>query len=82
MNKKLFKKALMAVVAIVIAIGISIGSAVWVHNRGGVPTSSKSAVTAYDLAVQNGYNGDLETWLMSLVGETGAAGRNGKVRMN
>lgn len=50
----------MALVAIVIAIGISIGSAVWVHNRGGVPTSSKSAVTAYDLAVQNGYNGDLK----------------------
>lgn len=34
MNKKTFlKKALMAVVAVVVAIGISIGSAMWVHSK-------------------------------------------------
>ena len=40
------------------------------------PTSeSASAKSAYDLAVENGYEGTVEDWLASLVGE---AGENGK----
>ena len=38
-------------------------------------TNGKSA---YELAVENGYQGTLEEWLASLVGETGANGADGK----
>ncbi len=33
--------------------------------------------SAYDLAVEKGYNGTVEEWLASLVGEAGVAGENG-----
>ena len=34
--------------------------------------------SAYDVAVENGFQGTLEEWLASLKGETGASGTNGK----
>ena len=38
----------------------------------------KDGKSAYELAVENGYEGTLEEWLESLVGDTGAVGMNGK----
>ena len=41
-------------------------------GKGGVDGKS-----AYELAVENGYQGTLEQWLASLVGEAGAPGKDG-----
>ena len=38
--------------------------------------------SAYELAVENGYNGTVEEWLASLVGEVGATGQNGTDGVN
>jgi len=40
-------------------------------------SGSKDGKSAYELAVENGYTGTVEEWLISLVGEVGAAGQNG-----
>ena len=69
-------KVTAVVLAILLVIGTAAGTSFLVGRRV-QPASTAAVPTAYDLAVQNGYKGDLEQWLMSLVGETGAAGKNG-----
>ena len=44
------------------------------HNCGG---SGKDGLSAYELAVQNGFSGTLPQWLESLKGKDGADGRDG-----
>ena len=45
------------------------------HNCGG---SGANGLSAYELAVQNGFRGTLAQWLESLKGKDGADGRDGK----
>ena len=79
MKNSLLKKVLATIVAVILVVGISAGTSILVDKKS-VPASTtiENGLSAYDLAVQNGYKGDLEQWLMSLVGETGTAGSNGK----
>lgn len=42
----------------------------------------KDGKSAYDLAVQEGFKGDLKAWLASLKGQTGPAGKDGKNGQN
>jgi hypothetical protein len=46
-------------------------------TNGGVPGSGAAGLSAYDLAVQQGYVGTLDQWLASLVGPQGATGPQG-----
>ncbi len=49
------------------------------YTKGGTTTFTvTNGKSAYELAVENGYQGTLEEWLASLVGETGANGEDGK----
>ena len=46
--------------------------------KGGESIENIPGKSAYDLAVEKGYQGTLEDWLLSIVGETGMSGENGK----
>ena len=49
------------------------------YTKGGTTTFTvTNGKSAYELAVENGYQGTVEEWLASLVGETGANGEDGK----
>ena len=79
-KRKTASKALKIIVAIVLMIAIAFAAALIIHKTDrSVPASAQAgSLSAYDLAVQNGYTGDLEQWLMSLAGETGPEGKVGK----
>lgn len=46
-------------------------------SEGGSGSPGKDGKSAYELAVDNGFQGDLQTWLDSLVGPTGKQGIQG-----
>lgn len=75
MKNSVWKKVLCTVLAVVITAGVSAGTATVVTNQRAKSVSGTHAKSAYDLAVDNGYDGTMEQWLASLVGE---AGENGK----
>ena len=75
MKNSVWKKVLCTVLAVVLAAGVSAGTATVVTNQRAKSVSGTHAKSAYDLAVDNGYDGTMEQWLASLVGE---AGENGK----
>lgn len=47
----------------------------WTAGGGGAP--GEPGASAYEVAVANGFEGDVGAWLASLVGPTGAAGNSG-----
>ena len=77
-KRKLFVKALCMVLTLLLMVGIAFSAAILVHETDDLSVSASAGKSAYDLAVQNGYSGDLEQWLMSLAGETGPEGKVGK----
>ncbi|MGN1479723.1 MAG: hypothetical protein ACI4XH_08150, partial [Acutalibacteraceae bacterium] len=74
MNKKCtLKKVLGIITAIVLTFAISIGSAVIIHDRrGSIPASTtvENGLSAYEIAVQYGYEGTVQEWLGSLEGKS------------
>ena len=75
MKNSVWKKVLCTVLAVVLAAGVSAGTSTVVTNQRAKSVCGTHAKSAYDLAVDNGYDGTMEQWLASLVGE---AGENGK----
>ena len=70
-KRKAAIKVIVAVLLIAIMIGISFAVANFVHNRKSVQASSvKNGLSAYELAVQQGYAGSLDDWLVSLQGKS------------
>ena len=71
MKKKIWKKVLAIIVAIVLVIGISAGTAILVDKKS-VPamTTVENGLSAYELAVQYGYEGTVQEWLNSLNGKS------------
>ena len=74
-NKHTFSKVLCVILAILLMIGISAIVANIVHKKGGgesVPVSGKieNGLSAYELAVQQGYDGSVQDWLASLSGKS------------
>ena len=71
MKSSVFKKILKVVIAIVLIIGISAGTAIIVDNT---VSSQEMTVTnglsAYELAVKYGYDGTVQQWLESLKGKS------------
>ena len=66
-----FKKTLAIIIAIVLVIGISAGTAILVDKKN-VPamTTVENGLSAYELAVQYGYEGTVQEWLDSLNGKS------------
>ena len=70
------KKIISAVLVVVISVVASLGANV-IYNNAIVPVSSnQQGLTAYDIAVQNGFDGTVEEWLKSLAGQTGSDGKS------
>ena len=70
------KKIISAVLVVVISVVASLGANV-IYNNAIVPVySNQQGLTAYDIAVQNGFDGTVEEWLKSLAGQTGSDGKS------
>ena len=69
---KTLQKVLLAVLSIILMTGIAFFMANVVHNNSSQPTSSKveNGLSAYELAVEQGYKGSLNDWLKSLDGKS------------
>ncbi len=65
------KKIIAVVVAVILVIGISVGTTLLVdENAIPVSTTIENGLSAYELAVQYGYEGTIEEWLTSLEGKS------------
>ena len=64
-------KTITIITAVILAIGISVGSAVIV-NKISTPTETtiENGLSAYELAVKYGYEGTVQEWLESLRGRS------------
>lgn len=71
-KKKAITKTICVVIAILLMIGIAFIVANYVHKNNALPASSevKNGLSAYELAVEQGYDGSLEDWLKSLDGKS------------
>ena len=70
-KRKAAIKVIVAVLLVCAMTGISFAVANFVHNRKSVQASSvKNGLSAYELAVQQGYAGSLDDWLVSLQGKS------------
>lgn len=71
-KKKILKKIVLAILTVLLMIGISVVVANIVHRSGDVGDSSKveNGLSAYELAVQQGYDGSVQEWLASLSGKS------------
>ena len=67
------KKIALVVVALILVIGVSVGTTLLVDKgTDSVPASTtiENGLSAYELAVQHGYEGTIEEWLESLNGKS------------
>lgn len=73
-NKRLLTKVLCVVIAILLMIGIATVVALIIHKNSGGSVPASTTVTdglsAYELAVQQGYDGTVQEWLDSLSGKS------------
>lgn len=71
-KKKVITKVVCVVIAVLLMIGIAFIVANYVHKNNALPASAevKNGLSAYELAVEQGYNGSLEEWLKSLDGKS------------
>lgn len=71
-KKKVITKTVCVVVAILLMVGIAFIVANYVHKNNALPASAdvKNGLSAYELAVEQGYKGSLEEWLKSLDGKS------------
>lgn len=76
MKNSVWKKVLCTVLAVVLVAGVSAGTATVITNQRAKSVSGTQAKSAYDLAVDNGYDGTMEQWLASLIGKNGADGKS------
>lgn len=71
-SNRLVAKVLAVVLAFAVMLATSFVVANFVHNRGNSQTVSKvqNGLSAYELAVEQGYNGSVQDWLDSLKGKS------------
>lgn len=77
MKSTAIKRIICAILGIVLVIATSAGTT-YLVNQKAIQTNDPISKSAYDIAVDGGYNGTQEQWLASLVGENGKNGNNGK----
>ena len=66
-----------ATTAAVASAGAAAGVTI-IHQQGTNGADGANGKSAYELAVENGYAGDLQSWLTSLMGEKGDKGDTGE----
>ena len=72
-KKRTAVKFLKTTLAVLLMMAIALASAIIVHRTDmGVPaiTQVENGLSAYDLAVQYGYEGTVQDWLQSLTGKS------------
>lgn len=71
-NSRSVGKVLAVVLAFAVMLATSFVVANFVHNRGTAQASSeiKNGLSAYELAVEQGYDGSVQDWLKSLSGKS------------
>ena len=71
-HNKILQKVLFTVLSIILMIGIAFIAANIVHGSKSQSASSKveNGLSAYELAVEQGYKGNLSDWLESLNGKS------------
>ena len=74
-TKAAWKRVGKAALAIVLVIALSAGTALFIHRRSGVSAAAtvKNGLSAYELAVAEGYSGTMQEWLASLRGQSAYA---------
>ena len=70
MTKKSWQKIVMAVISIIVVIAISLGTTLLVHDKIVPVVKVDNGLSAYEIAVQYGYEGTIEEWLKSLSGKS------------
>ena len=68
---KIWKKVIAVIMTIVLVIGVSAGTTIFV-DKTGTPamTTIENGLSAYELAVKYGYEGTVQEWLESLNGKS------------
>lgn len=70
-SKRTFLKVICVALSIILMIGIAVLAALIVHeNRGSGEVKVENGLSAYELAVQYGYEGTMQEWLDSLHGKS------------
>ena len=71
-KKKAIKKVVTAVIAVILMFAIAAVVATIIHRNMNTPVSGnvKNGLSAYELAVEQGYDGSVEDWLGSLKGKS------------
>ena len=84
LKSKKLKKLITVALTVILVIALSAGTSILVNKKGSVQSSVtvKNGLSAYELAVKNGYNGTVKDWLDSLNGKSAyqlavSAGYNG-----
>ena len=67
-RKRMFLKMACVVLAIILMIGIAAVVALIVHKNSEIKV--ENGLSAYELAVQHGYEGSMQKWLDSLKGKS------------
>ncbi len=72
MKKDVLKKAIIIAVSVLLVLCLSAGMATLIHKKVSVPAAVTVAngLSAYELAVENGYTGTVQEWLASLSGKS------------
>ena len=72
LKSKKLKKLITVVLTVILVILLSAGTSILVNKKGSVQSSVtvKNGLSAYELAVKNGYNGTVKDWLNSLNGKS------------
>ena len=70
-TKRTGAKVLACLLAVLLMVGIAFLVATLVHKNSAQPVSNiKNGLSAYELAVANGYDGSVDEWLTSLKGKS------------
>ncbi len=62
--------AAVGVVAILLLAALALGCARWVREDATLPAAGQDGLSAYELAVENGFAGSVTDWLHSLAGKS------------
>lgn len=76
MEQRKSSKALWAVIVVTLAVAIAALIMALVSHNSSEAVNGQKALSAYEIAVENGYKGTEVEWLASLVGETGKDGQS------
>ena len=71
-DSKTLKKIIAAIIAFILMLVIAVVVSLLIHKRESEPASAtvQNGLSAYELAVKEGYDGSVQDWLGSLAGKS------------